>query len=287
MKVNREVVMTAVRQSPDALSYLADAMKADKDVVLAAVSKDGNALGYASAELKADREVVLAAVRSTGISLGYASAELKADRGIVLAAVRQNGDALLIGHTFRNDKEIVLTSVSKQNTLEYASPELKADRQVVLAAVTKNGDALEHASPELHADREVVWTAIHENGTALQWASPPLQRDPELIVISFLRGLVMTDEQEALATPYAERHLGSASLFKLQSLLFYERAASTGAVARQTHPLQKLMNHGPRVGKHLVKLTSSFAGTEEPAKYTKKGGYRKRRRTNRINRVYR
>jgi hypothetical protein len=230
----------------------------------------------------------MTAVTNTGIALGYASAELKADREIVLAAVRQNGNALLIAPTFRNDKEMVLLSVSKKNTLEYVSPELKADREVVLVAVAENGDALEYASPELRADRKVVWVAIHENGSALQWASPELQRDPELIVIAFVRGLDMTEEQKAIATPYADKHIGAASIVKLETLLFYERAAATGAVAQPTHPLQKLMTQGPRFGKHFGKVISSFANVEEPVRYTKKvGGYRKRTRVNRINRAYR
>jgi len=47
--------------------------------------------------------------------------------------------------------------------------------------------------------------------------------------------------------------------------------------------LHKLLDQGPAFGKRFVKLTSSFAGTEEPAKYTlKRGG-----RTNRTSRVYR
>ena len=177
---SRDVVLTAVHQSGDALRYASAELQGDREVVLAAVRQYGDALRHASAELQANREVVLAAVQQEdGSALVYASAELKADRDIVLTAVHQSGHALRYASAeLRADRQIVLAAAHQnERALVYASAELKADREVMLAAVHQNGHALGYASAELRADCEVVLAAVDQKPLVLRHASAELQRD--------------------------------------------------------------------------------------------------------------
>ena len=76
------------------ISLSDEKLKVDKEVILAAVKQNGHALEFADEKLKADKEVVLAALKQSGYALEYADEKLKADKKIVLAAVKKYGYAL-------------------------------------------------------------------------------------------------------------------------------------------------------------------------------------------------
>lgn len=62
LQADKEIVMAAVEQNPNALRFTA--LTDDRDVVLQAVRGNGKMLEFASEELRRDHEVVLAAIRS-------------------------------------------------------------------------------------------------------------------------------------------------------------------------------------------------------------------------------
>ena len=107
LRVDKEIVMAAVKIDGHALDHASKFLQADKEVVLAAVKQTWEALKFSSVKLQADREVVDAGVQQSGHALEYASKELRADRKLVLVAVRDDG-----------------------LTLRHASVDLKADREV-------------------------------------------------------------------------------------------------------------------------------------------------------------
>jgi hypothetical protein len=57
LKVNREVVLEAVRNNSNALEYAHDSLKADREVVLEAVMSNGDALSMSSEELQNDPDL--------------------------------------------------------------------------------------------------------------------------------------------------------------------------------------------------------------------------------------
>ena len=57
-------------------------LKADKEIVLTAVKQSGDALQYASTSLKKDKEVVKVAIKQSGTALQYADSSLKKDKDI-------------------------------------------------------------------------------------------------------------------------------------------------------------------------------------------------------------
>jgi hypothetical protein len=88
MQADKEVVLTAVRESACALRYVSAELQADKEVVLLAVKNNGYALRLASAKLKADKEVVLAAVQFGEIALQYVSDDIQIDTEFVIGVCR-------------------------------------------------------------------------------------------------------------------------------------------------------------------------------------------------------
>ena len=160
LKVDKEVILAAVKQNGYALQYADEKLKANKEVILAAVKQDGNTLQYADKKLKANKEVVLAAVKQSGGALQYADEKLKADKKFILAAVKENGYAL-----------------------EYADEKLKANKEVVLAAVKENGYALEYADEKLKADKKIVLAAVKQDVSALDYVDDSLKNDPDILKI--------------------------------------------------------------------------------------------------------
>jgi len=102
-----------------------------------------------------------------------------------------------------NDKEIILTAVSKKGrTLEYASNELKDDYGVVYAAVSNIGFAIHFASLRLRHNYNIIKTAITNDapitrdvllphtmtkkGRLLRFASDELRSNREIVLAAVL-----------------------------------------------------------------------------------------------------
>ena len=102
----------------------------------------------------------------------------------VMTAIIQNPIALeFASDTLKNDKEVVMNSVSKVGwTACYASEKLRADKELFLAGVQIDGQILYYASKELRDDEEVVLQAVRNKGLILKYASRRLRNNKEIIL---------------------------------------------------------------------------------------------------------
>ena len=90
------------------ISLSNEKLKVDKEVILAAVKQNGYALEYADKKLKVDKEVVLAAIKQSSYALNDADEKLKADKKFILAAVKQDVSALdYVDDSLKNDPDIL------------------------------------------------------------------------------------------------------------------------------------------------------------------------------------
>ena len=158
LRSDREVVLSAVRNSGYALRFASKTLRDDKDFVLAVVSHSGEELQYASTKLRGDKDVALAAVNEFGYALQYASTKLRGDKSVVLAAVNEFGSALhFVSTKLRGDKDVVLAAVNQSGeALQYASTKLRGDKDVALAAIKQSPDAKQYVLDILKKDNEVV-----------------------------------------------------------------------------------------------------------------------------------
>ncbi|CAK9013304.1 DUF4116 domain-containing protein [Durusdinium trenchii] len=83
LRSDRDVVVAALKGSPEAWMLLPPQCTANKDVMLALINLSGRHLQLADSCLKADPDVVMAALRSDVFSL-------QADRDFAIEAVKQN-----------------------------------------------------------------------------------------------------------------------------------------------------------------------------------------------------
>lgn len=104
----RRAYATLVRKDPEriralervsddgtALTGLEDRFKEDRDVVLTAVRQSGAVIAHASPDLRADRAVVLEAIRRQPASLWSAAPELRTDLDFLVEAAWLNERALV------------------------------------------------------------------------------------------------------------------------------------------------------------------------------------------------
>ncbi len=76
---------------------------------------------------------------------------------------------LCLSHELHNDKEFILTAVTRNRfAFQYVSDEMRNDKEVVLAAVTHFECAVRWAPEELKNDKEVVLAAMAQNVDALE-----------------------------------------------------------------------------------------------------------------------
>ena len=224
LKVDREVIMSAVKKNGFALQYASKEVKADKKIVMAAVKQSGEALEFASLELQDDKKIVIEAVkRDPGfdidgkVILRHASKRLQNDKEVAIVAAEANIEAFFfLNDSLRQDSAVILAVLKNSNQaesaraasfsknssiledknfllealkvnglfLKYLDENYKNKLNFVLAAVKNNGMAIEYASDNYKEDKKVVIAAVKSFGRALQFASEELQNDREVVIAS-------------------------------------------------------------------------------------------------------
>ena len=161
-EVSQQIIKLSGYTSAWDIDKLSDDLKADKEVMLEAIRQNPNAFQNADASLQDDKEFMLEATSINGLVLNNASTRLRADKDVALSAVSNTGLSLgLLDYSLRADKEVVLTAVSNDGRgLQWASEKMCADKEVVLAAVKNNYLTLQYADNKLKADPEIVLAGI-------------------------------------------------------------------------------------------------------------------------------
>lgn len=127
---------------------------ANKEVMLEAIKQDGNNLSFCSDSLKNDWDIVFFAYKMNRFSLEHASKEIRNDKDKMLCLLnlhKNSGNSLsYFSESLQNDKDIVFLSVKKfPKSFKHASDNLKNDIEMVLFAIQKDILLLHEASEEL------------------------------------------------------------------------------------------------------------------------------------------
>ena len=200
LRKDKEVVLLAVVQDPEALSLVGEKLRKDREVVLAAVSHHGGALRWAPKELKADRELVLAAVRNSFTALQHADAALRSDLEIyaiakagALEAAKVDGRVLHkhTGKDLAGDVDVVMAAV-KQNwrALSYVGPEMTKVRAIMEEAVRQDWKAMQYNSVELTGETDELYKMakgpalrdIRKKWSLVSYVGSDLKKDREIIL---------------------------------------------------------------------------------------------------------
>ena len=173
---NREAVIQIVSQNGFMLSVLPD-FKDDREVVLAAVRQRDNAISFASEDVQLDREFILRAVRQNGRVLAHVNDRFKADREIALAAIQNTASAIRhAAPELRADRELAELAISGDpNTLQFVSQELRRDENLVLMAATRRTESILFADWDVFKNptflRELIFAAApHQRWRVLSYA---------------------------------------------------------------------------------------------------------------------
>jgi hypothetical protein len=112
LKGDRRLGLFGMSHGPDGgygLAFLSEELRDDKEIVITAVSNTADALKYASDRLKNDPEVVTAAVMENYYSLEHASEGLRTNRNFIASLVKKNSSVLrVIDLRFVFDKDFLV-----------------------------------------------------------------------------------------------------------------------------------------------------------------------------------
>ena len=89
---DKEYVQERVKNDGMALEYASEKLRADMDVVLCAIENDVDSVSFVSEDMWSSKSFVKEAVKIWSGYLYYASEELRADKDIVLWALKNNQD---------------------------------------------------------------------------------------------------------------------------------------------------------------------------------------------------
>jgi len=91
---DRDIVFRAIRSNPEALQFASPGLRLNREVVLTAIRRKGVVLRYAHEKLKNDPELVFEAVREDPDALQFASDEIRQNKDLVILAARYKPSAV-------------------------------------------------------------------------------------------------------------------------------------------------------------------------------------------------
>ena len=172
-----------------ALLHLPPKIKDDKETIISVIKlipNDSNIYRIISPRLQNDRDIFLLLLKNNSVS-SEVPTQFHNDREIVLTALSKNVSQFVsLPDNMKDDHEIVLFVVSLSGFyLQFASKNMRNNREIVLAAINSDAQSLEFASNELRKDREIVIAAAlsratTQPGIALQYT--PLNDDHEIVL---------------------------------------------------------------------------------------------------------
>lgn len=105
---NKCFVLLYLRHDARGIKYVSELLRLDKEVVLAAVENNPEALADVEPVWKQNREVVLTAIRKKGTTIGFADNMFRRDRELGLIACKQNADAYrVLDAALKMDRQII------------------------------------------------------------------------------------------------------------------------------------------------------------------------------------
>lgn len=279
MKDDKELVLTAVTGSPDAIQYASQRLRDDDEIAMQAVSEDGLALKYLSV-LQNHKAVVLKAVSTYYRAFRFASEELRRDPEVICKAMEmlrsmdsfdvdvddvflayipedvleEQVDRLVeiygriwnfLPRHYKKRADLARKALDTYGaTLEYFPSTWRDDESFVLAAVCQDGLALEAASERLRDTKTVVMKALVSNGLALEHASYMLKADEEVVLQA------VRNHPDALEFAHVFTHK-----IILQAVITAPRALKWCPLHLSEHPLVQyaagLLHDGEAVSRQL------------------------------------
>lgn len=157
LKLNKKIVRIAVQQDGLVLKF-AKNFSNDIEVVLDAVENNPEAITFASNEMQLNRLVALKAIKNSGFYLNYLNRSFVNDEDIVFKAVSSYGDSLKYASPIlKINKKIVLAAVGNCGTaLKYAAPSLKEDKEVVRVAINNDFAAIKYVGRNLKKNIDFI-----------------------------------------------------------------------------------------------------------------------------------
>ncbi|EFC39859.1 S_TKc domain-containing protein [Naegleria gruberi] len=137
LKMNRTIVMTAVKQNPLAIQYAPSSLRKDKEIAKEALVYNGRTLEYLE-ELQDDEEIVLAAVSVHGIAIKFASPRLRSHENIIRRAVKVDERAIEYADTSNLSLKLLFEIICQNIDACYY---LKYDEKLVMDYVKQTNDS--------------------------------------------------------------------------------------------------------------------------------------------------
>jgi len=199
MSLDRDLVLSSVKNNNNNFEYAKDIFKKDKDFVFEVLGACYHNLMYADESLRKDREFILKIIKLYPYAFEYADESIK-DKELALiaekqanylnmASLKKNGQGLdLVDENITDNREFV-TEVIKKNPMAYrsVSPRLKKDKELLLLAFKSINDygiynMLMYADDTLKSDKTFIWKLIKINPDYIMpYLNPEFQDDEEIV----------------------------------------------------------------------------------------------------------
>jgi hypothetical protein len=153
-----DIVISAVSGFSLALEFASLRLRSNKEVVLTAVTSSGDALPYVADVLKDDYDVASRALSNSNVAYKYISPRLQNDESLAMLTVTRNGLTLqLMNSKMKNNVDIVTTAVlSDPSSFRYAGSELQKNKSFIISLIKQNCEIGFWINASMQDDAEVV-----------------------------------------------------------------------------------------------------------------------------------
>jgi hypothetical protein len=213
LKVDREVVLAAMKHSTMAFADLPVALHTDREIMLAfatrgwggnldqlpeawrddetfvtdAVRAEPGNYQHASERVRGLRDLALMAVAEKGrLNIPYVPSPLNRDREVLTTALRGHMQAYThVPEDLRADPEFLQLAIEHSqgdsSVFEAMPDQARDDRAIALKMVSRNGYGFRYASERLRDDKDVLLAALGGDLRVLDVASTRLRSDPDVV----------------------------------------------------------------------------------------------------------
>jgi len=197
---DKEVVLVAVKNNPEAYKYASIELQADEDVINAwklnidewrtpllesyLRNKHFDYLFQGYPQLCNDKETIIRMVKKFPDAYEYASEYLQSDDDIISTIIDDSHDVQMLLHWddigfpfYKHEKFMLGVLRLYPGYFDYScySEEFKADKDFMLSAVNRDGLLLEIASDKLKSDKVLITVAVANDCDAIKYASEELR----------------------------------------------------------------------------------------------------------------
>jgi hypothetical protein len=212
-KGDEEVVLTAMKQNPNAVKFLQKKLRKNLNFFLKACEISGLSMEFASTKLSENFELGMISIRQNKDSYPFLGPNLRKNKEIGMEMMNMGDYYPVLDQTLREDEEILLKAIETVKwfgPLDKAPEKFRDNIYIVRKAFQRSGHNFSAASDRIRHIFEISMEAVTLDPSAIQGVPHDIENYEEIVFTAL--------EKDALMSQHIDQSLFLDKRFVMKSL---------------------------------------------------------------------